>query len=293
LARIRADPRPVRILVRSLLLSLAMAPAAPVHAALPEKASIAVVLNANAKAVDEQLIRDLKGLLQDETLFVSHSLEQGRFIARHLVNRRFDVVLCGGGDGTFTQVVSEVARLRPAAMPAFGALQLGTGNGIGEALGAGRGLSGLAADLRAAREPARLTLPLLEVEGKRMTVFREQLIVGGEPVVAYDEPRTGGGFVIGDTAQISIEGRGEVLAPGNELKVIGKRVEEALPLVDKFLDDATLSGLRTVRVIHGHGTGALRRAVAELLDGHPHVAGFRTAAQQEGGAGVTVVQLRE
>jgi len=152
--------------VRSLLLSLAMAPAAPVHAALPEKASIAVVLNANAKAVDEQLIRDLKGLLQDETLFVSHSLEQGRFIARHLVNRRFDVVLCGGGDGTFTQVVSEVARLRPAAMPAFGALQLGTGNGIGEALGAGRGLSGLAADLRAAREPARLTLPLLEVEGK-------------------------------------------------------------------------------------------------------------------------------
>ena len=134
---------------------------------------------------------------------------------------------------------------------------------------------------------------LLEVEGKRMTVFREHIIVGGEPVVPKDEPKTGGGFVIGDTAQISIEGRGEVLTPGNELKLLGKRVEEALPLVDKFLDDATLSGLQTVRVIHGHGTGALRRAVAELLDGHPHVAGFRTAAQQEGGAGVTVVQLRE
>jgi len=63
--------------------------------------------------------------------------------------------------------------------------------------------------------------------------------------------------------------------------------------VDKFLDDATLSGLKTVRVIHGHGTGALRRAVADLLDDHPHVAGFRPADQREGGAGVTVVQLKE
>ena len=132
---------------------------------------------------------------------------------------------------------------------------------------------------------------LLTVEGKRMTMFRENLIVGGEPVVPEPEP-VAGGFTIGDTAQIVLEGKNDMLS-GNELKVIGQRVEEALPLVDKFLDDATLSGLGTVRVIHGHGTGALRRAVADLLDGHPHVAGFRPAAQQEGGTGVTVVQLKE
>jgi len=133
---------------------------------------------------------------------------------------------------------------------------------------------------------------LLEVEGKRMTVFREHLIFGGEPVVPEEERKSGGGFILGEAASIVLDGRGDAMG-GNELKVIGKRVEEALPLVDKFLDDATLSGLQTVRVIHGHGTGALRRAVAELLDGHPHVAGFRAAAHQEGGTGVTVVQLKE
>ncbi len=138
---------------------------------------------------------------------------------------------------------------------------------------------------------------VLTVEGKRMTVFRQNLIAGDAPVEAATKKSAGpvsggGGFTIGDTAQIELVGRGDMLS-GNELKVIGQRVEEALPLVDKFLDDATISGLQTVRVIHGHGTGALRRAVAELLDGHPHVAGFRAAAQQEGGSGVTVVQLKE
>jgi len=133
---------------------------------------------------------------------------------------------------------------------------------------------------------------VLTVEGKRMTVFREDLIAGGEPVEVTPPPVPGGGFTFGDTAQIVLEGRGDAMG-GNELKVIGQRVEEAMPVVDKFLDNATLSGLRTVRVIHGHGTGALRRAVADLLDGHPHVAGFRAAAQQEGGSGVTVVQLKE
>lgn len=133
---------------------------------------------------------------------------------------------------------------------------------------------------------------VLTVEGKRMTVFREHLVVGGEPVVPEPGTDFGGGFTIGEAASFVLDGKGDALG-GNELKVIGQRVEEAMPQVDKFLDDATLSGLQTVRIIHGHGTGALRRAVAELLDGHPHVAGFRAAAQQEGGSGVTVVQLKE
>jgi len=133
---------------------------------------------------------------------------------------------------------------------------------------------------------------VLTVEGKRMTVFRDTLIVGGEPVAPEPAAADRGGFSIGETAQIVLEGKGDLLS-GNELNVIGQRVEEVLPLVDKFLDDATLSGVPTVRIIHGHGTGALRRAVAGLLDGHPHVAGFRAAAQQEGGNGVTVVQLME
>jgi DNA mismatch repair protein MutS2 len=77
-----------------------------------------------------------------------------------------------------------------------------------------------------------------------------------------------------------------------ELKLIGKKTDEAVELVDKFLDEAFLNGLSEVRIIHGHGTGALRKAVAELLADHPHVARFAAAPQDQGGAGATIVELR-
>jgi DNA mismatch repair protein MutS2 len=77
-----------------------------------------------------------------------------------------------------------------------------------------------------------------------------------------------------------------------ELKLIGKKTDEAVELTDKFLDEAFLNGITEVRIIHGHGTGALRKAISELLKGHPHVARFALASQDQGGAGATVVELR-
>jgi DNA mismatch repair protein MutS2 len=76
-----------------------------------------------------------------------------------------------------------------------------------------------------------------------------------------------------------------------ELKLIGKKTDEAVELTDKFLDEAFLNGLSEVRIIHGHGTGALRRVITELLKDHPHVARFAPAPQDQGGAGATVVEL--
>ena len=78
----------------------------------------------------------------------------------------------------------------------------------------------------------------------------------------------------------------------SELNLIGKRTDEAVDLVDKFLDEAFLSGVSEVRIIHGHGTGALRKAVAEVLRDHPHVARFAAAKQDHGGSGATVVELK-
>jgi len=78
-----------------------------------------------------------------------------------------------------------------------------------------------------------------------------------------------------------------------ELKLIGKKTDEAVDLTDKFLDEAFLNGLTEVRIIHGHGTGALRKAIAELLADHPHVARFAAAPQDQGGTGATVVELRQ
>jgi DNA mismatch repair protein MutS2 len=79
----------------------------------------------------------------------------------------------------------------------------------------------------------------------------------------------------------------------SELNVIGQTTDEAVDAVDKFLDEASLAHLSQVRIVHGHGTGALRRAIGGLLDGHPHVDRFRSAPPDQGGAGATVVELRQ
>ena len=77
----------------------------------------------------------------------------------------------------------------------------------------------------------------------------------------------------------------------SSLDLRGDRAEEALEKVDKYLDDATLAGLESISIVHGKGTGALRDAVTELLTDHPHVATFRLGDRNEGGLGVTVVEL--
>jgi DNA mismatch repair protein MutS2 len=78
----------------------------------------------------------------------------------------------------------------------------------------------------------------------------------------------------------------------HELNLIGLRVDEALDLLEPFLNQASLGGLREVRVIHGLGTGRLRGAVRENLARHPLVEDFRGGEPHEGRDGATVVTLR-
>lgn len=79
----------------------------------------------------------------------------------------------------------------------------------------------------------------------------------------------------------------------SEINVIGKTADEAQDEVEKFLDRAFLAGLPRVRVIHGTGMGVLRRTLRAWLEKHPQVATVVEAAQNEGGAGATIVELRE
>ena len=76
-----------------------------------------------------------------------------------------------------------------------------------------------------------------------------------------------------------------------QLDIRGWRVEQALEELDSYLNDAVMSGISSVRIVHGKGTGALRTAVREQLAHHPLVKSYTSAAPQEGGDGVTIVKL--
>ena len=78
-----------------------------------------------------------------------------------------------------------------------------------------------------------------------------------------------------------------------EINVIGCTVDEAVSRLEKFLDESTVTDQQVLRIIHGHGTGQLRRAVAEFLKEHPLVARFEAAKMEQGGGGVTVVELKD
>ncbi|MBI3448991.1 MAG: Smr/MutS family protein [Acidobacteria bacterium] len=125
------------------------------------------------------------------------------------------------------------------------------------------------------------------VRGKRMTIALAECELVSGPAAGPVERRPP---VLPTGVTMSSSGRESV---GAEVKLIGMRVEEATDLLDKFLDDAVLAGHREVRVIHGHGTGRLRDAVALFLKKHPHVESHHPADAKSGGAGATVAVLKE
>ena len=79
----------------------------------------------------------------------------------------------------------------------------------------------------------------------------------------------------------------------NEVHLRQLTVDEALLKLDQYLHDAFMAGLYQVRIIHGKGTGTLRRVVQERLAKHPLVKSYRPGDYGEGGDGVTIVQLAE
>jgi DNA mismatch repair protein MutS2 len=120
----------------------------------------------------------------------------------------------------------------------------------------------------------------LAVGGKRLRVPARELIGIAGPAPSR------GAVAVSTRAPSPAAGAG-----ASEVNLVGLTVDEALPRVDKALDDALLADRHEVRVIHGFGEGKLRKAVAVFLEGHPHVATVRLGA--EGRGGVTVVELKE
>jgi DNA mismatch repair protein MutS2 len=115
------------------------------------------------------------------------------------------------------------------------------------------------------------------ISGKRLRLPRAELVG-----LAHKQPEGvwGGGTV--PTKSVPAE-----------LNLIGLTVDEAREKVDKLLDDAALSDRREIRLIHGFGAGKLRKAVAQMLEGHPLVSSWRLGGPSEGGGGATVVELKD
>jgi DNA mismatch repair protein MutS2 len=119
----------------------------------------------------------------------------------------------------------------------------------------------------------------VEVRGKRLRARAGDLqVLGG----AAPPARV--------SVNVSVQARDGV---ATEINVIGCSVDEALSRVERFLDDLLLSDERQVRIIHGYGTGQLRRAISEFLQQHPLVASHQAAAHERGGGGVTVAELND
>ncbi|EST13515.1 endonuclease MutS2 [Sporolactobacillus laevolacticus] len=89
---------------------------------------------------------------------------------------------------------------------------------------------------------------------------------------------------------VNVRTSGQTVRP--ELDLRGERYEDAMLKVEKYLDEAMLAGYPRVSIIHGKGTGALRKGVTQLIDRHPRVKASRLGAQGEGGSGVTVVEFK-
>jgi DNA mismatch repair protein MutS2 len=118
----------------------------------------------------------------------------------------------------------------------------------------------------------------LDVRGKRMRASLNDLRVVGAPAAAKVSVR------------VDLQPR-ETTAV--DLNVIGCSVDEALARAERFLDESLLNDQRTIRVIHGYGTGQLKRALAGFLQQHPLVAKVAAAPPDQGGGGVTVVELKD
>ena len=123
---------------------------------------------------------------------------------------------------------------------------------------------------------------VLNVNGRKMTVETRDLVPLGEASGVRRSPRA------------RATPNAELQTPDvSELNLIGARVDEALEASDKFLDRALLEGKQAVRIIHGFGTGTLRKAVREHLRKHPAVKSWRPGGDNEGGDGATIAVLED
>jgi len=144
--------------------------------------------------------------------------------------------------------------------------------------------------LRDVRDPARVRRILGNGRFEVEAGFMKMQVSIDDVIEVLPEAAAGSGKL---PKNVSYKPAPELAPVHQEINVIGQHAEEARDAVDEFLDRAVMATASRVRIVHGHGMGILKKTIADLLSQHPHVAKFYAAPQQEGGAGATIVELRE
>lgn len=123
----------------------------------------------------------------------------------------------------------------------------------------------------------------------QMGILRSQVHISDLEIIEEANPYAPKSFKRTSKGKLKMS---KSLSVSPEINLLGKTVDEAVSELDKYLDDALLSHLSTVRVVHGKGTGALRKGIHEFLRRQKHVKSYRLGEFGEGDAGVTIVELK-
>jgi len=140
---------------------------------------------------------------------------------------------------------------------------------------------------------ARVTVGALGIEGTVIKLHgtRAEVDVRGKRLrTAVSDLRAIAGEPVATTIRVDLQPREGLLS---ELNIIGSTAADAIEQLEKFLDESISTDLLELRIVHGHGTGTLRRAVAEFLKQHPLVERFEPAPQNQGGSGATIAHLKD
>jgi DNA mismatch repair protein MutS2 len=228
----------------------------------------------NARREIDQVVAELKAksaaIANAPRLISTGDTGTARSDARAAVDAVASRILAGESAGSDAPGESAAQSATPDPQSATGAVSVGDRVIVG-----GLGLEALVTSVHDGTAD-------LDVRGKRMRASVRDLRVIASAAAQTTPARV--------RVNVELQPRE---AAASDLNVIGCTVDEAIVRAERFLDESLLTDQRVIRLIHGYGTGQLKRALAGFLQQHPLVARFATAPPEQGGGGVTVVELKE
>jgi DNA mismatch repair protein MutS2 len=240
------------------------------------------------KRLNERLDERLRQARREVDEVIEQLKEKSEAIAEKASMRVINTGEAGAARaGARAEIDRIVEDLRHGAPPKAGAVQIG---------GAGAGQIGAAAT--AAEVGSRVTVGGLGLEGVVLSIDgnRAEIDVRGKRIQAkVKELRVISGPPSKQApakvrVNVDLKPREGMLS---ELNVIGMTVDQAVDRVSQFLDDTLVTDLHEVRIVHGHGTGQLRKGIQTFLKTHPQVQKYYAAPDNQGGGGATIVELKE